>query len=42
MLANSGIVEVVFECIYEKDHPKVSQLFEEAGIIYRQYIRQQD
>lgn len=41
MLANSGIKEVVYEYIYEKDHPKVAQLFAEAGIIYRQYVRQE-
>jgi len=41
MLANSGIKEVVYECEYEKDHPKVTRLFKEAGIIYRQYIREE-
>ncbi|GBF10111.1 cytidine/deoxycytidylate deaminase family protein [Tepidibacillus infernus] len=39
MLANSGIKEVVYERVYEKDHPKVSALFNEAKIQYRQYLR---
>ncbi|MGD9676774.1 MAG: cytidine/deoxycytidylate deaminase family protein [Vulcanibacillus sp.] len=39
MLANSGIKEVVYERIYEKDHLKVTKLFKEVDIIYRQYVR---
>lgn len=39
MLANSGIIEVVYERLYEKDHPKVKSLFTEANITYREYIR---
>lgn len=42
MLANSGINEVVYEREYEKDHPKVAQLFSEANIIYRKYNRLQN
>ncbi|MBO8171466.1 MAG: dCMP deaminase family protein [Bacillaceae bacterium] len=37
MLANSGIKEVVYARSYDKDHDKVSRLFEEAGIHFRQY-----
>lgn len=39
MLANSGIKEVVYKREYEKDHPKVANLFKEANILYRQYKR---
>ncbi|OEF96901.1 CMP deaminase [Vulcanibacillus modesticaldus] len=40
MLANSGIKEVVYERLYEKDHEKVGILFDEANISYRQYKRE--
>lgn len=39
MLSNSGIKEVVFERIYEKDHERVSQLFKDTHIKYRHYER---
>lgn len=39
MLANSGIKEVVYERLYEKDHDKVASLFSEANITYREYKR---
>ncbi|MFV9510985.1 deoxycytidylate deaminase [Tepidibacillus sp. LV47] len=40
MLANSGIKEVVYERKYEKDLPKVTELFKEANILFRQYERE--
>jgi len=40
MLANSGIVEIVYERPYEKDHEKVERLMAEAGIRLRQYVRE--
>jgi len=39
MLANSGIKEVVYERVYEKDHPKVKELFTDANITYREFNR---
>lgn len=39
MLSNSGIKEVVFERIYEKDYQRVSQLFKDTNITYRHYER---
>ncbi|GAA0353948.1 deoxycytidylate deaminase [Bacillus horti] len=35
MLANSGIIEVVFHRAYVKDHLRVSRLLEEKGIVLR-------
>lgn len=40
MLANSGIVEIVYERPYEKDHEKVERLMAEAGIRLRRYVRE--
>ena len=36
MLANSGIVEVVFHRPYPKDSEKVSRMMEQKGILFRQ------
>lgn len=36
MLANSGIAEIVFHRIYQKDFDKVSALMEQRGIRFRQ------
>ena len=36
MLANSGIVEVVFHRPYPKDSGKVSRMMEQKGILFRQ------
>lgn len=36
MLANSGIVEVVFHRPYPKDSGKVSRMMEQKGIMFRQ------
>lgn len=35
MLANSGVVEIVFHRGYPKDHEKVSHLMEARGIVFR-------
>ncbi|GAB7386601.1 cytidine/deoxycytidylate deaminase family protein [Bacillaceae bacterium] len=40
MLANSGVREVVYERPYPKDHEKVTNLFREAGILFRQFARE--
>jgi dCMP deaminase len=37
MLANSGIIEVVYDREYRKDHKKVTALFKEAGIVLRRF-----
>ncbi|HEX7057407.1 MAG TPA: dCMP deaminase family protein [Bacilli bacterium] len=36
MLANSGVIEIVFHRSYRKDHEKVSKLFRQKGILLRQ------
>lgn len=36
MLANSGIVEIVFHRVYAKDYDKVSMLMNQRGIRFRQ------
>ncbi|MDQ0876992.1 dCMP deaminase [Paenibacillus sp. V4I3] len=35
MLANSGVMEIVFHRGYPKDHEKVSHLMENRGIVFR-------
>ena len=39
MLANSGIVEVVFHRPYPKDSGKVSRMMEQKGIMFRRLKR---
>lgn len=36
MLANSGIIEIVYHRTYPKDHEKVKALMEGKGIVFRQ------
>jgi dCMP deaminase len=36
MLANSGIVEIVYYRPYPKDHQKVASLMEQRGLLFRQ------
>ncbi|WEK53092.1 MAG: cytidine/deoxycytidylate deaminase family protein [Candidatus Cohnella colombiensis] len=36
MLANSGIVEIVYHRSYPKDHEKVASLMRQRGILFRQ------
>ena len=35
MLANSGVVEIVYDRKYAKDHEKVKRLMEQKGISFR-------
>lgn len=35
MLANSGVVEIIFDRSYRKDHEKVSELMRKTGIVLR-------
>ncbi|WP_256760149.1 deaminase [Cohnella sp. WQ 127256] len=38
MLANSGIVEIVYHRSYPKDHEKVAVLMEQKGLIFRKIM----